>query len=550
MKAAPLHPEEKSRLQKLYEYEILDTEAEQVFDDLTKLASEICDTPISLISLVDPDRQWFKSKVGLDADETEREIAFCSHAILQDKVFEIKDASKDERFSDNPLVTDNPDIRFYAGMPLTSPDGLPIGTLCVIDTKPKALDKHQKRALEILSREVIGQLELRLKTKRLENAVKFKTEFLSNMSHEIRTPLNAIIGFSEIILSSPDSYLKNEKAKQYLENIDFSGKHLLSMINAVLDLGKIEAGKMELAPRLIDIHQTMTKLINMLKGKAHQSGISLSFDAPNIDTSNVYIDESKFSQIVINLVSNAIKFSHLNSTVHVNLNIKDNNLKLKIIDHGIGISKEDLSRVFDKYHQVGRKDAMGTGLGLSITMGLVELLGGDIIMDSEVGEGTTVTVSLPLQQPESVKQPSPADNVNTTGHNEQWQTQSELRDKVAALTILVVEDNPINQALIRAMLSKLGCRSTIEENGINGIAAAQSSHYDLVLMDINLPDISGVEAAKAIKENANKQGISPPLIYSLTADVFVQDDEKVFCDYLTKPLTLQALKSALINAAS
>ena len=163
----PTNEQEKKRLKVLWQYEVLDTVPEALFDDLTELAARICEAPIALISLVDEKRQWFKSKVGTTVNETSRDVSFCAHAIKQSELFIVPDATKDARFANNPLVTSDPKIRFYAGAPLITPDGYALGTLCIIDKVPRELRPDQKQALGILARHVVSQLELRRRSREL-----------------------------------------------------------------------------------------------------------------------------------------------------------------------------------------------------------------------------------------------------------------------------------------------------------------------------------------------------------------------------------------------
>ncbi|NVK26337.1 MAG: response regulator [Gammaproteobacteria bacterium] len=524
MKEAPLHCLEPQRLKALEEYKILDTKAEDSFDELTQLASEICEAPISLISLVDPDRQWFKSTVGLDAESTPRSIAFCSHAILQDDIFEITNALHDERFHDNPLVTGAPNIRFYAGAPLKTPDDLPIGTLCVISDQPKKLTEHQKKALFILAKQVVTQLELRKKTQTLEQTSKYKTDFLSNISHEIRTPLNAIVGFCELLQENSETYLNNDKAREYVQNIDHSGHHLLSIINSVLDLSKIEAGKMELNTSKFKVDKLLQQIVGILSPKANQKHITITVDSDKVSESEVCLDRNKLSQVLINLLGNAVKFTPEHKSIAIECETINNHLNISISDEGIGIRQDELSEIFDKYKQVGNNSSEGTGLGLSISKGLVELMSGQIELTSKSNVGTKVSISLPytLACPAQVE----LNNTNIT---------------LSDMNVLVVEDNPINQKLISEMLNSLDVSVSILDNGEDALLLKNFSDYDVVLMDINLPGADGITVTEQLKQ----QGVTCPVI-ALTADVFVDNEKRsLFNDYLTKPVSKRQLQAAL-----
>jgi GAF domain-containing protein len=189
----PVIPNEKQRLNVLWQYEVLDTVPEEVFDDLTELAARICEAPIAMITLVDESRQWFKSKVGVTVKETSRDISFCGHAIAQSDLFIVPDATKDQRFEHNPLVISDPKIRFYAGAPLITPDGYPLGTLCVIDKVPRELRPDQKSALRVLARHVMTQLELRRRSHELAHAHK-ERERIENDLRKAHTELAKLRG--------------------------------------------------------------------------------------------------------------------------------------------------------------------------------------------------------------------------------------------------------------------------------------------------------------------------------------------------------------------
>jgi K+-sensing histidine kinase KdpD len=532
MKIAPPTEDEATRLKTLYDYDVLDTEAEKILDDLTQLAAQTCNTPITLISLIDSNRQWFKSKVGLDAQETSRDIAFCAHAIHQKGIFEVEDTLQDKRFFDNPLVTSAPNIRFYAGTPLVSPDGYAIGTLCVIDDKPNKLTHEQRQALEVLGRSVISQLELRKKIKELKQANEHKTEFLSNMSHELRTPLNAIIGFSHLILDDIKQHTLPAKFSEYIGHIDYSGRRLLSVVNSVIDLNKIEAGMMQVQIERVCLREYIKDLEGMLAITANAKDVEFSVYISDHLPAYLAIDQGKVSQIITNLVHNAIKFTDSGKWVKVEILHNDKKLVITVADQGEGISSIDQTKLFSKFQQVGQaKSSEGSGLGLSITRGLIEILGGTIEVLSTLGSGSIFKVMLPqLSDTEALQQAT---------ISKPLKANFDLNSK-----ILLVEDNEINQAVMLAIFESLDLRIAIAGTGEEAVDMVNNSHFDLIFMDIHLPGIDGRQASEQIKR------VHPDTpIIALSADTFnqhnVEYNDKVWEQYMCKPIEKEKLVQAL-----
>ncbi|AOZ99390.1 GAF domain-containing sensor histidine kinase [Flavobacterium commune] len=383
---------ENERLKDLDSYAIIDTLPEDEYDELTYLASQICGTPISLISLLDNKRQWFKSHYGTDVMETSKEIAFCAHAILNpDEVFIVQDARNDHRFYDNPLVIEEPNVVFYAGAPLVSQNGLPLGTLCVIDNKPNELSENQIKSLKALSNQAMKLLELRKKKKQLEkNLFEFENKnkelerFAYIAAHDLKSPLGNINALTDFFIEHYCEDLE-EEASEIIALIHQSSAKLRGLIDELLEYSKydkiIEQEKAE-----IDL-QILKKEILGLFSFNNKYDISLKSNV-----SKLIINKVALEQILINLISNAIKYNDKEiAQIEIMVNEEDLQYRISVTDNGPGISKENQHKIFEIFEVLDTCDhngETGNGIGLATVKKLVLALGGTIDVESEVGKFT------------------------------------------------------------------------------------------------------------------------------------------------------------------
>ncbi len=401
----PTSDNERARLDDLLSYNLLDSPREEELDEIVALASEICNMPISLISLIDEKRQWIKARVGLDIDETPREYAFCAHAIHGADLMMVPDALQDERFQHNPLVTGEPGIRFYAGVPLTSNKGHNLGTLCVIDQNPRELSAAQERALRTLAKQVVARFELRKKNatlqsvlqtidaqnEQLENRNQMLTRLISIISHDLRNPIENLKQLFEMFINGEldteeFKLLGNDVNKSLSSTTDLLN-NLLSWAGSQLSGSGITISRVALRElingQIVAIEPFATSKNNKLINEV-QAGTYLNADA----------DMLQF--IIRNLVANANKFTK-NGTIRVALRDQEGVYEIAVADTGMGISEAKLSKLLNwknRQTALGTDGEKGSGLGLLIAEQFARQLGGRLFINSEEGKGTTVYVEI------------------------------------------------------------------------------------------------------------------------------------------------------------
>lgn len=402
------------RLNDLRSYKILDTLPEKDFDEITLLASQICGAPISLISLIDKDRQWFKSRQGLDIKETPRDQSFCSHAIKEKgKIMIVKDSRIDERFHDNPLVLGDPNIVFYAGVPLMSSKGNSLGTLCVIDEIPRDLDPSQIRALEALGNQLGKLLEYRISLfklnaseKKLKEINATKDKLFSIIGHDLRGPMGGIKTLVELLLLNIDTS-DVEKVREMLEVIQTSANSTYELLENLLTWAKSHQDGIKFAPEDIQLNLIVSQTIDLFKELSESKELVISSEI--LDNVFAFADKNMLMTVLRNLISNAIKFSSKGGRIQVLSEKRDSEFLIVVKDEGTGIKAENISKLFEKTEHVstyGTNGEKGTGLGLLLCLEFIERHGGKIWVNSELDKGSTFKFTLPFKNNKEQVEPS------------------------------------------------------------------------------------------------------------------------------------------------
>jgi signal transduction histidine kinase/ActR/RegA family two-component response regulator len=414
--------------------------------------------------------------------------------------------------------------------------------------------------------------ELQRSKEMAESATRAKSEFLANMSHEIRTPMNAVIGLTDLLMDDKDEKLTSTQ-REFVEMIRTSGDTLLSIINNILDLTKIEANMAELEYRPIDVKGCIESSMDLVSGSVGENGLKISYKIEENVPRFIMGDPTRLCQILINLLNNAVKFTEEGE---VTVSVSSTNLEgggyeihFAVKDTGIGIPEDKMSRLFQSFSQIDASTARkygGTGLGLAISKKLTEMMNGRMWVESAVGVGSTFHFT--IQADPVIGESSDLAKLDCLPVHGQKIKNNAQRDKMVAeqasldhgesdkeisnleLNILLAEDNIVNQIVTKKMLNKLGYNVDIASSGIEALKALEQKRYDLVFMDVQMPEMDGLEAAREIRRRWPEGG---PIIIAVTASALKGDQEMCLAagmdGYIMKPTKIEAIREALKAAA-
>jgi CheY-like chemotaxis protein/anti-sigma regulatory factor (Ser/Thr protein kinase) len=367
---------------------------------------------------------------------------------------------------------------------------------------------------------------------RLVDSDRHKSVFLASMSHELRTPLNAILGFSELLIDSPDGEYPTATRTRFLQQIHSSGKHLLGLINDILDLSKIEAGQMELRLQLVSVAEVVAQVVSTIEPLATQKQIKVQ--ARDVNAGEITADAGKVKQMLLNLVANAVKFTPDGGEITITASRLEKTVEIAVADNGIGIAPKDHARVFQGFQQVDsgiERQQAGTGLGLHLTRRFAALHGGDVLIDSQLGKGSVFTIVLPIEA--SAGTPSTPQHSRDAG----------LGSADKRPLVLVVEDDAAAAELLTRQVEQAGFQTTVARTGSEALAKARQRKPAAITLDILLPDLDGWEVLTRLKRAEETSDI--PVIVVSVVDNPELGMALGALDYFVKPVPAKELMSRL-----
>jgi signal transduction histidine kinase/DNA-binding response OmpR family regulator len=538
------------RLAALRNLRLLDSEAEENFDRVSRLAAHLLKAPISMLSLVDDHRQFFKSAVGLtgpvsEARGTPLSHSFCQHVVTSGCPLAVEDARH------NPLVCDNLAVRdlgvaAYLGFPVRDSEGFVIGSFCIVDGKPRVWNPEDLELLGDLSAVVMTEIALRQRnialqaatkhaedlTRNAEAASRAKAEFLANMSHEIRTPMNAVIGMSELLQHST---LSTEQ-REFVGTIRTSGEALLALINDILDFSKIESGHLQFEHIPISLRACVEGALDLSARPASMKGLDLLLLIEENVPENIMGDLTRLRQILVNLIVNAVKFTD-QGEVLVTLSRRTGAgpeaaplLHVSVRDTGIGIPPERAGQLFRAFSQIDVSTSRkygGTGLGLAICHRLVNLMGGRIWVESLPGQGSDFQFEIPLEAAELAPQATTSSLVGRT--------------------VLIVEDDEALLRVLTLQTQRWGLVPTGVNSAANALALLNGErNFDLVILDLQLPHIDAESLIEVIRNTHSPEQL-PILGLTTAVEMSRHLNMHSFNQLLAKPVKSSALFNALAH---